>query len=121
MPEAHSKVGSLSQHYLEKDLKLRKFVPIIHKSAVYPVVYDARRTVLSLPPIINSAHSAVRLPWQHVYACAGLCLVPSDDSVLRCGLNFNSSALPLVHCCTLPYTCMPRCPLRLLCPSMSAS
>ena len=50
------------QHYLDTDLKLRRFVPIIQKSAVYPVVFDARRTVLSLPPIINSAHSAVSPP-----------------------------------------------------------
>lgn len=49
------------QHYLENDLKLRKFVPIIQQSVVYPVIMDANRTVLSLPPIINGAHSAVTL------------------------------------------------------------
>ena len=48
------------QHYLENDMKLRKFVPIIQQSVVYPVIMDANRTVLSLPPIINGAHSAVR-------------------------------------------------------------
>ena len=48
------------QHYLENDQKLKKFVPIIKDSVVYPVLYDAKRTVLSLPPIINGAHSAVR-------------------------------------------------------------
>ncbi len=47
------------QYYLDHDQKLRKFVPIIHSSVVYPVIYDAKRTVLSLPPIINGAHSAV--------------------------------------------------------------
>lgn len=51
--------ASLMQHYLAHDLKLRKYVPIIHDSVVYPVIYDARRTVLSLPPIINGQHSAV--------------------------------------------------------------
>lgn len=34
-------------------------MPIIKDSVVYPVIYDANRTVLSLPPIINGAHSAV--------------------------------------------------------------
>lgn len=48
------------QHYLANDQKLRRFVPIIQDSLVYPVVLDSARTVLSLPPIINSAHSAVR-------------------------------------------------------------
>ena len=49
------------QHYAANDQKLRRFVPIIQDSLVYPVVLDSQRTVLSLPPIINSAHSAVRL------------------------------------------------------------
>lgn len=52
--------GSLMQHYLANDNKLRKYVPIIQDSIVYPVIYDAQRTVLSLPPIINGQHSAVR-------------------------------------------------------------
>ncbi len=47
------------QYYLENDQKLKRYVPIIHQSVVYPVVRDADRTVCSLPPIINSAHSAV--------------------------------------------------------------
>ena len=51
---------TLLQHMLEHDQKLKKFVPLILDSIVYPVVLDANRTVLSLPPIINSAHSAVR-------------------------------------------------------------
>lgn len=48
------------QYYEANDQKLKKFVPIIKNSLVYPVVLDATRTVLSLPPIINGAHSAVR-------------------------------------------------------------
>ena len=50
------------QHYLEHDPKLGKYVPIIHDSLVYPVIMDSHRTVLSLPPIINGAHSAVTFP-----------------------------------------------------------
>lgn len=47
------------QYYLANDQKLKKFVPIIQNSLVYPAIYDANRTLLSLPPIINGAHSAV--------------------------------------------------------------
>ena len=47
------------QYYLDHDQKLKKFVPIIHNSIVYPVVLDASGTVASLPPVINGAHSAV--------------------------------------------------------------
>lgn len=57
------------QHYADHDLKLRKFVPIIQRSLVYPVILDAKRTVLSLPPIINGAHSAVRVLVCTVLSC----------------------------------------------------
>ena len=50
----------LLQHYTDHDDKLRKFLPIIASSLVYPVITDVQGTVLSLPPIINGAHSAVR-------------------------------------------------------------
>lgn len=61
------------QHYLDNDQRLKRFVPIIQGSQVYPVVLDAHRRVLSLPPIINGSHSAVgsacmalkpACPWQ---------------------------------------------------------
>ena len=38
---------------------LKKFLPIIQKSPVYPVIYDAKDRVLSLPPIINGNHSRI--------------------------------------------------------------
>ncbi|GAB4814215.1 hypothetical protein N2152v2_001261 [Parachlorella kessleri] len=49
----------LLEYYLANDQKLKKYVPIIQTSLVYPVIYDANRTVLSLPPVINGQHSAV--------------------------------------------------------------
>ena len=61
MPVVVSRMHCCLQHYADNDLKLRRFVPIIQRSLVYPVILDAKRTVLSLPPIINGAHSAVRL------------------------------------------------------------
>lgn len=50
----------LMAHYLANDQKLKKFVPIIKDSIVYPAMYDADRVLLSLPPIINGEHSKVR-------------------------------------------------------------
>lgn len=61
------KANDLMQHYLDHDLKLRKFVPILKDSLVYPVIYDANRTVLSLPPIINGAHSAISLNTRDIF------------------------------------------------------
>lgn len=61
------KAGDLLQHYLANDQKLKKFVPIIQSSLVYPVIYDADRRVLSLPPIINGQHSAISLDTRDVF------------------------------------------------------
>uniref|UniRef100_A0A061S4X6 phenylalanine--tRNA ligase n=1 Tax=Tetraselmis sp. GSL018 TaxID=582737 RepID=A0A061S4X6_9CHLO len=53
--------------FYQSDQKLKKFLPIIKDSIVYPVIYDANRTVLSLPPIINGAHSAITLETRDVF------------------------------------------------------
>lgn len=52
--------------FYRSDLKLKKFLHIIENSNVYPVIYDHNRTVLSLPPIINGAHSAITLKTKNV-------------------------------------------------------
>ncbi|XP_050379223.1 phenylalanine--tRNA ligase beta subunit, cytoplasmic [Argentina anserina] len=53
--------------FYKSDLKLKKFLHIIENSKVYPVIYDKNRTVLSLPPIINGAHSAITLKTKNVF------------------------------------------------------
>ncbi|XP_042501579.1 phenylalanine--tRNA ligase beta subunit, cytoplasmic-like [Macadamia integrifolia] len=53
--------------FYKSDLKLKKFLHIIEKSPVFPVIYDCNRTVLSLPPIINGAHSAITLKTKNVF------------------------------------------------------
>ena len=45
--------------FYETDRHLGRYLPIIRDSPVYPVIYDADRTVCSLPPIINGDHSKV--------------------------------------------------------------
>jgi len=51
----------------QSDLKLKQFLPLINTSPVFPVIYDASRTVLSLPPIINGSHSAISLDTRDVF------------------------------------------------------
>ena len=51
----------LLAHYAAHDLKLKRYVPLIQGSVVVPVVLDADRRVLSLPPVINGAASAISL------------------------------------------------------------
>lgn len=53
--------------FYKSDLKLKKFLHIIEDSPVYPVIYDSKRTVLSLPPIINGAHSAITLETKNIF------------------------------------------------------
>lgn len=53
------RADELMEHYLANDQKLKRYVPLIKDSLVYPAIFDARRTLLSLPPIINGAHSAI--------------------------------------------------------------
>ena len=52
---------------MQKDKHLGRFLPIIRDSPVYPVIYDASRTVLSLPPIINGNHSKITLDTKNVF------------------------------------------------------
>ncbi|KAK9676409.1 hypothetical protein RND81_11G075200 [Saponaria officinalis] len=53
--------------FYKSDLKLKKYLHIIAESPVFPVIYDCNRTVLSLPPIINGAHSAITLKTKNVF------------------------------------------------------
>jgi phenylalanyl-tRNA synthetase beta chain len=46
---------------------LKDFLPIIRDSPVYPVVLDANDVVCSLPPIINSDHSKIKLTTKNVF------------------------------------------------------
>lgn len=52
--------------YRQKDKHLGKYLHIIRDSPVYPVIYDSKRTVCSLPPIINGDHSKITLDTKNV-------------------------------------------------------
>uniref|UniRef100_A0A2P2MTP3 phenylalanine--tRNA ligase n=1 Tax=Rhizophora mucronata TaxID=61149 RepID=A0A2P2MTP3_RHIMU len=64
--EKNFRADELMEFY-KSDLKLKKFLHIIENSPVYPVIYDQKRTVLSLPPIINGTHSAITLKTRNVF------------------------------------------------------
>eukprot|EP01086_Lenisia_limosa_P018083 TRINITY_DN966_c0_g1_i2.p1 TRINITY_DN966_c0_g1~~TRINITY_DN966_c0_g1_i2.p1 ORF type:complete len:595 (-),score=199.60 TRINITY_DN966_c0_g1_i2:32-1816(-) len=52
--------------YIETESHLKKFLPIIKDSPVYPVIYDSNGVVLSMPPIINGEHSKITLDTKDV-------------------------------------------------------
>lgn len=51
----------------ETDKHLSRYLHIIRDSPVYPIIYDAHRQVLSMPPIINSNHSKITLETKNVF------------------------------------------------------
>jgi phenylalanyl-tRNA synthetase beta chain len=51
----------------QKDKHLGRYLHIIRDSPVYPVIYDSRRVVCSLPPIINGNHSKITLDTKNVF------------------------------------------------------
>jgi phenylalanyl-tRNA synthetase beta chain len=51
----------------QKDKALSRYLHIIRDSPVYPVIYDAKRTVCSLPPIINGNHSKISPSTRNVF------------------------------------------------------
>eukprot|EP01025_Chloroclados_australasicus_P006695 TRINITY_DN12135_c0_g1_i1.p1 TRINITY_DN12135_c0_g1~~TRINITY_DN12135_c0_g1_i1.p1 ORF type:complete len:659 (-),score=55.76 TRINITY_DN12135_c0_g1_i1:513-2489(-) len=61
------KADELMEFYMQNDMKLKKYAPIIKDSAVYPVIYDSQGIVLSLPPVINGSHSAIKLETKNVF------------------------------------------------------
>jgi phenylalanyl-tRNA synthetase beta chain len=56
----------LMDHY-DKDKHLGRYLHIIRDKPKYPVIYDNKGVVLSLPPIINSNHSKITLDTKNVF------------------------------------------------------
>lgn len=52
---------------VQKDKHLGRYLHIIRDSPVYPVIYDSKRTVCSLPPIINGDHSKISTKTKNVF------------------------------------------------------
>ncbi|ORY14962.1 hypothetical protein BCR34DRAFT_533752 [Clohesyomyces aquaticus] len=58
--------GKQLMEFYEKDKHLGRYLHIIRDSPVFPVIYDADKTVLSLPPIINGNYSKITLDTKNV-------------------------------------------------------
>ena len=63
LPLAHHDRGNLKgsaiEEYYKNDKHIGQYVPLISGGDNFPVVYDSKRTVMSLPPIINSDFSKI--------------------------------------------------------------
>ncbi|XP_052843059.1 phenylalanine--tRNA ligase beta subunit [Drosophila gunungcola] len=65
--QAKEMTGSQLMDFYATHAQLKQYLPIIRDSPVYPVIYDANRKVLSLPPIINGDHSKISLKTKNVF------------------------------------------------------
>ncbi|TPX12261.1 uncharacterized protein E0L32_007147 [Thyridium curvatum] len=59
--------GEELMKFYETDRHLGRYLHIIRDSPVYPVIYDSKRTLCSLPPIINGDHSKITLDTKNVF------------------------------------------------------
>ncbi|KAF8165223.1 hypothetical protein B0H34DRAFT_688366 [Crassisporium funariophilum] len=85
----------------ESEKHLSKYLPIIRDSPVYPIIYDAKDQVLSMPPIINSDHSKITLSTRNVF----IDVTATDQTKLDIVVNIVSTMFS--EYCDEPYTIEP--------------
>ena len=73
-------------------------MPIIKDSPVFPIIYDTNRTVLSMPPIINSEHSKITLNTRNVF----IDVTATDETKLAIVVNIVATMLS--EYCEEPFT-----------------
>ncbi|KAF8517820.1 hypothetical protein JB92DRAFT_2904703 [Gautieria morchelliformis] len=85
----------------ESDKHLSRYLHIIKESPVYPIIYDSRDQVLSMPPIINSEHSKITLNTRNVF----IDTTATDETKLS--IVINMVALMFAEHCAEPFTVEP--------------
>ncbi|KAK7206536.1 Phenylalanyl-tRNA synthetase beta subunit [Myxozyma melibiosi] len=93
--------GEELMQFYDGDKHLGRFLHIIRDSPVYPVVYDAKRRVCSLPPIINSEHSKITLDTKNV-----LIEVTATDKT-KVEIVVNQLVAMFSEYCSEPFTIEP--------------
>ncbi|KAH9449778.1 hypothetical protein Pst134EA_019678 [Puccinia striiformis f. sp. tritici] len=85
----------------ESDKHLSKYLHIIRDSPVYPIIYDNSRTVLSMPPIINSNKTKITLDTKDVF----IDVTATDQTKL--GIVINTIITMFSQYCSKPFTVEP--------------
>ncbi len=85
----------------QADRKLSKFLPIIRDAPRYPVIYDAKGRVLSLPPIINSDHSKIKLTTKNVL------IECTATDLTKARIVLNTIVCMFSKYCKVPFTYVP--------------
>ena len=71
----------------QSDKHLSKYLHIIRDSPVYPIIYDEKDHVLSMPPIINSEHSKITLNTRNVFVD----VTATDETKLNIVVNIMAT------------------------------
>lgn len=87
-----------SYFFPKSDRQLSKYLDIIRDSPVYPIIYDKTDTVLSMPPIINSEHSKIKLTTKNVFVD----VTATDETKLN--IVVNMIAMMFSEYCEEPFT-----------------
>mmetsp|Transcript_32995 Transcript_32995/g.83761 ORF Transcript_32995/g.83761 Transcript_32995/m.83761 type:complete len:629 (-) Transcript_32995:143-2029(-) len=81
--------------------QLKAYLPIIKDSPVYPVIFDSKRTVLSVPPIINGEHSKIRLETKDVF------IEMTATDLTKANITLNTVVAMFSEYCEKPFTVEP--------------
>ncbi|KAJ4478237.1 phenylalanyl-tRNA synthetase subunit beta [Lentinula aciculospora] len=85
----------------ESDKQLSRYLHIIRDAPVYPIIYDAKDRVLSMPPIINSNHSKITLNTTNIF----IDVTATDQTKLD--IVVNMVATMFSEYCSEPFTIEP--------------
>ncbi|KAF8351341.1 phenylalanyl-tRNA synthetase subunit beta [Amanita rubescens] len=85
----------------ESEKHLARYLHIIRDSPVYPIIYDAKDRVLSMPPVINSEHSKITLNTRNIF----IDVTATDQTKLDIVVNIVATMFS--EYCEVPYTIEP--------------
>lgn len=88
----------INLHRLQSEKHLARYLHIIRDSPVYPIIYDAKDQVLSMPPVINSEHSKITLNTRNVF----IDVTATDQTKLDIVVNIVATMFS--EYCEVPYT-----------------
>ncbi|EJU06393.1 phenylalanyl-tRNA synthetase subunit beta [Dacryopinax primogenitus] len=85
----------------KSDKHLSRYLHITKDLPVHPIIYDTKRQVLSMPPIINSEHSKITLNTRNVF----IDVTATDETKLN--IVVNMVATMFSEYCSEPFTIEP--------------
>ncbi|KAI0204231.1 phenylalanyl-tRNA synthetase [Astrocystis sublimbata] len=93
--------GNELMAHLESDKHLGRYLHIIRDAPRYPVIYDSKGVVCSLPPIINGDHSKITLNTTNIF----IELTATDRTKLE--IICNAMVTMFAQYCSEPFTVEP--------------